>query len=106
MSDSGYNSPVEEENKQEEIKQRRRSSYNKNKNKTYFTKEKITTILQGRFFKNLSFRELSSKHSCSYRAIKSVIDKYGDTYINANDITPILPDENEMRNYWNDILAH
>ena len=94
MSDDGYSSPVEES------KQHR----NRNKNKTYFTKEKITTILQGRFFKNKSFRDLSSNHSCSYRAIKSVIDKYGDTYIDANDITPILPDEDEMKSYCADIL--
>lgn len=68
--------------------------------KQYLSNETLTDILQSRFKENLTDKETATKHNVSITLTKKIIKKYGDDYVEMNNLNGDLPENESLMNFW------
>ena len=68
--------------------------------KQYLSNETLTNILESRFKNNLTVKEVASKYNVSITLTKKIISKYGDDYVEMNNLNGDLPENESLMNFW------
>lgn len=68
--------------------------------KQYLSNETLTDILKSRFKENLTDKETANKHNVSITLTKKIIKKYGDDYIEMNNLNGDLPENDSLKDFW------